>query len=236
MEKNYEDFCGEVQFLKNLKPEERKQEFNNLSERTLALDTEIVSNSKAILETEKKLKDAETKTEVIKREYSETRQKRQSAIALDKDPEKFSTSISALLDKQDLLEDTIIGLRQRVEDLKTEGDLLAQERTEVAKRLLRIEEIPLVAEYNDCVQKAAEAQKKLIRLAEKLGEGFSRFSSGPRTVILSDFDAFEVLPKLYLLGDKELNETTGTGRLKNTFALREFDYVLREEREKAVVA
>lgn len=226
MEKSYEDFCEEVQFLKNLKPEERKQESNNLSERALALDTEIASNSKAILETEKKLKDAEIKTEVIKKEYSETRQKRQSAIALGKDPEKFSTSIAALQDKQDLLEDTIIGLKQRIEDLKTEGDLLVQERTEVAKRLLRTEEIPLVAEYNENIKKAAEVQKKLIRLAERLGEGFI---SGPITVIVSDFDAFKILPRLYLLGDKEL-----AGRLENTFRLREFNEELRQEREKAV--
>lgn len=237
MKKSYEDFCKEVQFLKNLKSEERRQEFNNLSERILALDVEVASNSKAILQTEKKLKDAETETEDIKKEYSEIRQKRQSAIALGKDPEKIKTSIVTLQDKQDLLEDTVIGLRQRGEDLKTEGDLLAQEKTEAAERLLRIQEIPLVAEYNSYVTKAAEVQKKLIRLAEKLGEGLSRYSSGPRTVIVSDFDAFEILPRLYLLGDKELDEKTGTGRLNNTFRLREFLEEIRGEREsKTVVA
>jgi chromosome segregation ATPase len=231
--KNYEDVCKELQFFKNLKPEEREEELKKLVEKKAGLGEEIVSNLKNITETERKIKSAEAKKETIEIEYTETRQKRQNASAFGKDPEKFRTSISALKDMQEVQEDAIIGLKRKIENLKNEMELLENEKSETDQMILRLKSVSLIERANKQGVEFAKTLEEVARLANELGEGFSEFRGGAKTIVYSNWEGISRIGKLYLVGDIGPEDTWENGRLKDLFNIQELYTKLQQEREIA---
>jgi chromosome segregation ATPase len=237
MDRSLDDVWKEVGAFKNLKSAEQKKELENLVQRTKGIKDEISANSTAIKKAERDLESAEAKSEAIRKEYIEARERRQNAVALGEDDEKFKISISNLMVEQDLIEDRCIGLKRRVENLRAEGDLLESERTETERTILRFRLVPLVAQWNEVGGQLGGVLKQIIVLADQLGEPFHETRSGAKTIFYSQWEGIDAIAKLYLAGEVEDPKNRWpNGKLRDIFNFRFFMEDLRQEREKVAEA
>lgn len=235
-EKSLEDIWREIDFFKCLKADEQKMELENLAEQVKGLKVEISANFRAIEKVERDLKSTEGKRESTGREYLEARERRQNAVALGEDDEKFKASITDLMVEQDRIEDQCIGLKRRIESLTVEGELLEQEKIEIEKRILRFRLVPLLDRFNEKAKRLVDDLKEIIILSDQLGEPFSEFRTGAKTVFYSQWEGIDIISKLYLAGEvADPKNKWPNGRLKDIFNIRYFYEELRQEREKVVV-
>jgi hypothetical protein len=233
MEKTVQNIIEENQVFKRLKPDEQKRELESLELQSKGAEKEICTNSRLIEKAQRDLESAEEKSEAIRKEYVEMRERRQNAVALGEDDTKFKASISDLNVEQDLLEDRCIGLRRRIENLTAEGDLLEQEKIEVRRKILRFRLILLVPEANRKAKEYADVLKEMVVLSWELGEYFPRIQGGPRGVYFSEFEAVELIAKFYTID--ELDDPKNrwpNGNLKDTFNLKLFEEELLQERTR----
>jgi len=237
MERDLHEIWKEIRAFKNLKPAEQKKALEELEQQVKGIKDEISANSAATNKAEKDLRAAEERSESIGKEYLEMRERRQNAVALDEDDKQFKVSASELKEEQDLIEDRCVGLKRRIENLRAEGDLLEQEKTETKKMILRFRLIPFVGQWNEIGEQLAGILKQIIALSEELGESFFEFRTGAQTIFYSRWEGIDCIAKFYV-GD-EVNAVENrwpSGRLKDIFNFSFFTEDLSRERKKGAEA
>ncbi len=135
--------------------------------------------------------------------------------------------------EQDKIEDRCIGLKRRIENLRGEGDLLEEEKAETEKMILRFKLVPLVEQWNEQAGKSTRIIEQIVRLSSELGEDFSEFRSGVKTVLFSSWEGISRIAKLFLAGNIGPQDTWENGRLKDLFNVRDLYAELQQERETA---
>lgn len=237
MEKSLDREWAEVRAFKNLKAPEQEKELENQAQQRKGVIDVIFANFAAIKKAEKDLEAADAKSENIRKEYDDCRLRRQNAVSLGEDDSRFKISISDLMVEQDRIEDLRIGLRRRIENLRSEGDLLEQEKIEIEKTILRFRLVPLVGQYNKTGEQLAGILRQIIVLGEQLGESFYEIRTAARTIFYSQFAGVDCIAKLFL-GDEveDPKNKWPNGKLLDIFNLRYFQEELRQEREKAAEA
>lgn len=155
---------GLIQAHLKLTPEEQKRELDALCEKAKALSEEQEANTKNIEKVKAQLERAQANLEVIKRDRSKCHERRQLAIAFDKDPSEITTELKRLRDDEDLLEDTLVGLGSRLRDLESESGILRDEKNETEWLLQFFEIIPSIIAYNHLAEKTGEVLSTLYPL------------------------------------------------------------------------
>ena len=231
--KSFTDVAKEIEEFRSLKSDAQRKRIEDLRAQVEGLKSAISNNLKAIDKSKTDLEIAERKIVEIAEEYNQARERRQNAVALNEDDEKFRISISELNVSREYFQDRILGLQRRIENLTAEGSLLGSEMVESEKTIIRLRLIPLVKRWNEGAENLVVILKEMIILAEALGEGFGPFRTGATTIFYSDFEGLEKFSKFYLADEiRNPENLTPLNRLKGLFDFRAFQYERQAEREK----
>ncbi len=135
--------------------QETKEELDRIeSRRTQAIQEKT--------ECGKKLTIAEKGLSARGNQVAAAREKRQTALANGVDPAKLNAKIRDLRLEDELIEDTIIGLRKKLASLDEEIPRLYREANGLKQNILKEESArPLMEEYNDLARKMADVLTKL---------------------------------------------------------------------------
>jgi len=222
--KEMEDFIA-------LSPEDREKETEALKKKIKSLGNKITVNSKNLEQTERRLSESRARLEVVKIEYADLRERRQRAILLDQDSKEIVPLLRSLAEEEDLLNDTIIALSRGIDELKSEGDRLPQEKTACEKSLLRLRLIPLVSQFNSEAELLGTIIIQINEVMEEMDEVLSPWMTSSGTVFVSNFEGLEKIPKLYLAGDVRPEYKSVHGYFKDTFNFQHHLERLRKEKE-----
>ena len=233
MEKRLDEIWKEISDFKSLKPDEQNRELTALKEKLKAIDGELIEIDKKIGKAGDDHSDAVLRRRNVEKEYEESRQRRQNAIASGEDDRKFKISVSDLAEEKDRLEDLIIGLARRVESFTIERSLLLEEQLETGKMILQFQAIPLVLKMNVLGEQYRDWLIKLIEITDQLGEPLHRFRSGAKRVFCSNIDALEKIPRFFIGSEiNDLKFRGGNNQLLNIFDMSTYRFEQQKKREE----
>jgi hypothetical protein len=115
------------------------------------------------------------------------REERQGLLAEGKKIDAITTRIKAVREEQEILQDEIIGLEKKVEDLQKEDLTLLAKKSSLAAEIVKESLPPLVEDYNQKAQVLARALREIYLLHLEYGQSFTELGS-PHIGVSSGFE------------------------------------------------
>ncbi len=171
---------------------------------------EIKERLKAILkekaDTLKQISEAEAEVKKHRTRIAEAREQRQKKLAEGGDGvSPLSKEIKTSFETAELLEDKIIGLKNKLAALEAEPATLDEERRIREKEAVRNRLRPYVDRYNELAREMGELSKKIYLTMMIMRIPFSRYQSPVLHISRGRWEGFEKVPMLYLEGDSPTN-------------------------------
>jgi prefoldin subunit 5 len=112
------------------------------------------------------------------RDIEEIRKERQKLLVSGGKVEPASQKIKELWESCDLIEDEIIGLKRRVEELNNEKEELLKEKDICQDEIIRTRLIPFFEDYNKGAEMAGNALKGILSIMDEYGLEFGDGNKG----------------------------------------------------------
>jgi hypothetical protein len=131
------------------------------------------------------------------------RKQRQKLLVSGGKVEEATRKIREFWEKCDLLEDEILGLKEKGKDLHAEKEDLLKEKDTVRDEIIKIRLIPLKEKYNKNAEMASDALKGILSIMDEYGLPFgdSQKEWG-RFISTSSWIGLRIVPRLSQTNDK----------------------------------
>jgi len=199
------------------------KQIEGIERRIKDLDKQVKDNTEEMGATESRIRGTEKRIEDLKPELERAREERQQILVDGIDSQKIKNLIKEIRDEVEEKEDELIGLQNRLGNLKVKGARLVEEKTEVEKGIPKAKLIHFAKKYNEIASTLGPVVKEICELRYILGEHIKQ------ETIISPTPWAPSFPKLFE-PHEEIPENINHATFFNFRAWDE-DYT-REERNK----
>jgi hypothetical protein len=227
--KSYDEQAQMAQEFKKLKPEEQAKKLGDLSDGIKRKEEAKVAVEKQIRELTKSLESAKGNQDAISKKIVQLSSRVPVMLAFEQDIGTANDLISQLASESDVLGQTCAGLKARIRDLGNETSFLEAEISEDKwlSKFYRL--IPLPDQWNKIAVKLIPIIEEIYDLSSEIGFAFASFSGGTKAVYPSNWDSFEIIPRLLVIGDTE--DRWPNGRIKDIWNYSQFKQERRAKKQ-----
>lgn len=170
-----------------------------------AIQKRIEGIPKEVMITEKRIEEKKKQLDQILADIENTRKQRQNLLVNGGKIEPVSRKIKDLWESCDLIEDEILGLKNKIRDLHTERDKLIVDKDFCQDEVIRGRIYPLVDVVNSHLEKGSGALNKIYSIFEEYGLSFAEPKGWGRFISCSNWIGLRIIPRLSRASD-ELGE------------------------------
>lgn len=227
--KSCDDLSKIAQSFNELSAEKQAKIERDLEGQIKQNQGEKVEVEKEIAKITKNLEAARAKQGTCSREIIRLSVKIPTMLAFDQDIQEVNGLIKRSIDESNKLEQLVPGLTARINDLKNEISLLAEEIDEDQWLLKFYHLVPLKDLWNKKAAELIPILEEILNASEDLNFTIHPLTSGQKVLCPSNWEAIERIPQFFLIGDKE--DRWANGRLKDLWTMNEFKFERAKKRK-----